>query len=410
MNTIKEYGFDSLPFGELQNIHKKNVFFQETIQLHKPSLKNLNAVQYLSSVEGFVPKNLISAQNYSEMKNLASHFTGGITSFFGFESRLGSSDARADYLFAVSSRKGEREALAALIKNKQLPEEFLSKPEWQKASQFVLEWANPLSILYNNVLGLWFEFDMAENSTETPVPCIFIHAKPLRMDTAEDIQKSSWLTKTAIPMLTGYSLSEKLEQRFIQCIQQLPKKAHLFNIGVMLSRATSRLRLVIIRMTPQEIVPYLKTLGWTDENNGLQSLLDDVQKYASRIVLHISVTENGVEAKIGLECAFNPDRYHFETRWSAFFDYLISKNACLAEKKDNILRFCGVEQEDVTNPFNLDSYVVSAKIPDENFTSALVRYISHIKLNYKANQQLEAKAYPGVRLFGLTNKSFDGIY
>jgi hypothetical protein len=409
MNAVKEYGFEtgfgSTPFGELQQSRNKSFSHFETVSLRAASLKNLTASQYLSSVEPFFTNGLISEQNYTDMKRFASSFSGRITSFFGFESRLNSPEQRADYLFAVSSRNGERDALAAQIQNGQLPKEFMNKPEWQNASRFVLQWANPQSILYNNVLGLWFEFDMIENSKETPVPCVFIHAAPFQIKSSEDATKCAWITKTALPLLTGHEISEKLEQRFIDCITKLPQNARLFDIGAMLSRTTSRIRLVINRITAQEIIPYLQSLGWTDENNGLQSLLNDVEKLATRVVLHISITEDGVEQKIGLECAFHPDLYNFETRWEAFFDYLVKKNVCLPEKKEAMLQFMGVEQEDSTQEFNLNSYVVSAKIPDNNYSSALVRYISHIKLVYKPKQPLEAKAYPGVRLFGTPKKS-----
>ncbi len=43
------------------------------------------------------------------------------------------------------------------------------------------------------------------------------------------------------------------------------------------------------------------------------------------------------------------------------------------------------------------------KIENNDFSSALVRYISHIKLVYEPDHVLSAKAYPGVRLFGCPN-------
>lgn len=418
MNGINEYGFEtgfeSFPFGEMGDFRNRNAFISETIQLRKPSLKNLTAVQYLSSVESNIPDELISAQNFTEMKKLASHFSRGVTSFFGFESRLNSSDARADYLFAVSSQKGEREALANLIRSGELPEEFMNKPEWQNACKFVLEWVNPDSILYNNILGLWFEFDMMENSSETPVPCIFLHTTPLRIDTLEDMKKFTWLTDTALPLLTGHHVSEKIERQLLQAVQQLPEGAVLMDAGVMLSRSTSGVRLIIARICPTKIIPYLTVLGWSDDNKEVSTLLKELEQQVTRLVLHINITETGVDSKIGLECSFSPDLYHLETRWPAFFDYLVKKRVCLPEKKEAAITFPGVEQEDPSYDFNLTSYKASARISDSDFSSALVRYISHIKLIYKANSPLEAKVYSGARLFGFPHKSTgqspEGIY
>jgi hypothetical protein len=410
MNGIKEHGFEShltsFPFGELRN---RNLFISETIQLRKLSLKNLTATQYLSSVEPYISSELISAQNYDEIKTLTAHFTGGITSFFGFETRLNSSDAHSDYLFAVSSLRGEREALAGLFTNGSLPKEFLSKKEWQNVGNFAAAWADPSSVLYNKVLGLWFEFDTPVSS-EAPVPSIFIHSVPLRIDTPEDIQKCTWLTQTALPGLTGQPTSEKLEKNIIQSLEKLPQNAVLFDTGVMLSRAAAGVRLVIIRMQPNQIIPYLISLGWADENNGLTQLIKELEAAASRIVLHINITENGVDKKIGLECAYHPDQYNLETRWETFFDYLIEKNACLPEKKALLLDFLGVEQDDATSEFDLTSHQAAVRIQQNDFSAALVRYISHIKISYKPSHPIEAKAYPGVRLFGQTKTNTGASY
>jgi hypothetical protein len=418
MNRIHEYGFEtgfeSFPFGEMREFQKRNTFISEAIHLRKHSLKNLTAVQYLSSVESNIPDELISAQTFIEMKKLASYFTRGITSFFGFESRLNSPDARADYLFAVSSQKGEREALANLIRSGELPEDFTNKSEWQNACKFVLEWVNPDSILYNNVLGLWFEFDMIDNQSKTPVPCIFLHTTPLRIDNLEDLKKFSWLTDTALPLLTGHRVSENIERQLLQAVQQLPEGAVLMDAGVMLSRSTSGVRLIIARICPKKIIPYLTTLGWSDDNNEVSTLLTELEEQVTRLVLHINITERGVDSKIGLECSFSPDLYHLETRWASLFDYLVKKRVCLPEKKEALLQFSGIEQEDPSCDFNLTSYKAATRISNSDFSSALVRYISHIKLISKANSPLEAKVYSGVRLLGRphksTEQSSEGIY
>jgi len=152
-------------------------------------------------------------------------------------------------------------------------------------------------------------------------------------------------------------------------------------------------------MEPNQIIPYLNSIGWSDDTNGLSTLLDELEKYVTRIVLHISVGEK-IDNKIGIECSFYPDLYNQETRWSDFLAFLTEKGLCLSEKKSALLGFPGVEQEDMNNDFDLKTYMTAVKIPDNNFSSALVRYISHVKLSYEPNYPLEAKVYSGVRLFG----------
>lgn len=404
MNKIGEYGFEpglhSSSFGELSEFRDHNRFIIETLQLRKSSVKGLHTAHYLNSIECSIPPHLISAQRYGEMKKLASYFPEAISSFFGFESRLSSPEAHADYLFAVSSLRNEREKLAALIKKKTFPEEYLATSEWQNICRFVLEWASPESVLYQKILGMWFEFDMVENQGDIPIPCIFLHTIPLRRTGGENI---GWLTQMALPLISGKKLPEKIEQNVQRAIDELPKEAVIMDAGIMLSRPVSGVRFIIAKIQPNHIIPYLEKLGWSEEHDHLSTLLKELKRQVTRIVLHITLTEQGIDKKIGIECSFTSDRYHLETRWVSFFDYLVDKGVCIPQKKDALLQFMGIDQEDVKRNFDSSIYKPTVKIPDDDFSSALVRYISHVKLVYGPDQQISAKAYPGVRLFGALN-------
>ena len=79
---------------------------------------------------------------------------------------------------------------------------------------------------------------------------------------------------------------------------------------------------------------------------------------------------------------------------------MVENELCLPNLRSALLDFPGVEQENPDRDFSFNSYVPSAKLPDNNFSKAIVRYISHVKLSYKPNTPIEAKAYTGVRLFG----------
>ena len=372
---------------------------ESTIMYRDSPLRPLYPSDYLHSIKSHIPEDIISSQNFTEIKNLADHFTGSLTSFFGFESRLTSTNARSDYLVAVSSQNGERESLLNLIKNRKLPEKFLNKSEWQNVGSFSEKWADPNSVLYNNVHGLWLEFDAADVCSETPVPSIFLQTVSLRIDKPEDIEKCKWVTRTAIPTLTGHPVSEKVEKCFINALKKLPKGASVFHVASMLSRNSEGIRLVIKRMHPDDVALYLKSLGWTDEDKGLKPLLNEIKKYSNCIRLHINISDH-VDPKIGLECFISPDKYNEGKGWKDFLNYLVENKLCLPNLRSALLDFPGVEQENPDYDFSFNSYIPSAKLPDNNFSKAIVRYISHVKLSYKPNTPIEAKAYTGVRLFG----------
>jgi len=225
------------------------------------------------------------------------------------------------------------------------------------------------------VLGLWFEFDTSSYSSEMPIPNIFLQIKKLRIDTPEDIKKLSWITHIALPLLTGQHLSKKVEKGLIHSIQQLPEGASVIHVGTMLKREVSGVRIVINRIKPDQVIPYLKSLGWSDGTEELSLLLEELENYVSRMILHINVGED-VDSRIGLECSFSKDQYHQETGWPNFLNYLTEKKLCLPEKKSALLNFLGAEQENTNQDFDPESYVPSVMIPDNNFSSCQI-YQSH---------------------------------
>ncbi len=384
--------------GELQQTSETTLMKKDSSLQKHVSFNRFAPVDYLKHIESSIPPELISPENYKTICHLASFFNENITSFFGFETRLHKTDGCADYLFAISSKKGEREALLKLLKEKQLPPSYHQHKDWKQIETFTESWCNPISILHKKVLGLWFEFDTAYKEPDVFVPGLFVQIKPIIKTDTGIVEDFSWINNELFPALTGKTLSEKNIDMINQSIQNLPDKSILLFVAAMISRETSTIR-TTIKMNYNQIVPYLKSLGWKDKDDGLQQLLNEVHQHSSRIILHLDIGEE-INPKIGLECSFAPDLYHYEVRWVDFFEYLIDKGACLPEKKKQILSFMGVDLKDDTSKFNLESFFPAVKFNDGNYSGALVRYLSHFKIQYLPGKPIAAKAYPGVRLFG----------
>jgi len=406
-NTMNRDSNPAILPGETQDFIEENTSVEPRLETNimrrDLPLKYSHAVDYLHSVESHIPKELVSSKNFTEIRDLANHFTGNLTSYFGFESRMSDPSARTDYMLAISSKRGEREKLAKLFKNRNLPEEFLKTSEWQHIGKFVNAWANPNSVVNKRILSLWFEFDTSDELSKVPIPSIFLHTKPLRADSLDDFNKCKSITRDIIPILTGKSVPKKVEECFLKCLKNLPEGALLLDVGLMLSRPeTDMLRLVLNRMKPDQIIPYLKKIGWTDENNRLFKLIEELKKYVTRIVLQINIGEK-VDSKIGIECRFFPDLYNKETGWIDFLDYLAEKGLCIQKIRSEFLQFPNSLHDRTNQEFSIDSYMPSVKFQEKPRANALVGYISHVKINYKPNTPLEAKGYLGVRLFGLKN-------
>lgn len=365
-----------------------------------PSVR-ANTVDYLEFIEKYIPEELISQNNFSQLKNIAGNFSGGLTSFFGFESRLSSSKPNVDFSFAVSSKRGERGALVNLVTKNNLPEKFYTHPEWHHFSDFTLVWMDPKSILHDKVLGVWFEFD-EDSFFETSVPCVFINTIPIRTCSIKNSSQYSWLTDVAMPLLIGHRLSKNIEEQLFNCINKMPTRASIFQVGTMLSRSTYGIRLLINKINSNQIIPYLQSIGWSDESGGLSSVIEELEKFVTRFVLHIHI-DGKVDPKIGIECSFYSGYDGQKKEWTNFLNYLVKKGLCVQEKQDSLLRFTGFELEDINNNYDLNSFIPSVKLPDDGYSRASVRFISHIKIVYQSGQPLEAKAYLGVREYGIPN-------
>lgn len=373
----------------LESLEASVLFKEETGEYLYP-------INYLNSIQASIPEQLISPQNYEKIKNIAKYFPGEITSFFGFETQIGNKTADSDFLFAISSKNGEREAFAELLDKDNFSELISKYPEWQRIKNFTSKWIDPSSPLNRKILGLWFEFDTSNSIMNDPLPNIFFHPESIKSADDKKISEYKWITRDAIPLITGKTIQDNVEKKIIECIKKLPGESAIFQIGMMMSRSPEEIRLVVKRIKSNEVVPYLKDIGYNKDLSEIASFLYKLDEYINRIVLHFTVGKS-VHQKIGIEISFYPDMYHQELGWNKVLEYLVENGLCLPEKQQALLQFPGVENDDKFEGFNM--YIPKAKIVNPNSTEILVRYLSHIKILYEPGKKLKAKAYSGVRSF-----------
>lgn len=384
--------------GKLEKIHS-SIKQVDQSSLNAPHYFHLfTPVDYLHQIEPSIPRGLISHQKYDMMKTLTSTFRRTITSFFGFETQLDSTDGNADYLFAVSSLHGEKEQLRDMLYDPTFQRLTEISDEWNQLRLFTSQWCSQTSIINRNILGLWLEFDMKETVSQFPTPCVFVQTIPLK-----NTDNLNWVIHSLIPTLIGKRLQENLEIFFQKTVAMLPDKASVMDIGFMFARAENGIRLMINKIKPEEIVPFLKRIGLPKEDTGLETLIAELKKQVNRIVLHITIGSKLIP-KVGIECSFSPDQYSNEKKWGQFFEFLIRKNLCIKEKKDMLEEFTGLEISNNEINFDINDFLPAVKTrEDTTQVSVISRYISHVKLVYQPGQLLRVKAYPAVKLFNKKN-------
>lgn len=413
MNRYISHSFSFENVGAAREIELENKLISPEFQLRQEEqtrmfkhipLKSILASDYLCRAESYL-SNLIAVDKFQEILSIAKNFPGNLTSFLGFEIRLRDTKQRADWAFAISGEGADREVLVNLMKNGQLPEQFLQQPEWRNINEFSQVWADQTSLLQKHIKCFWLEFDMPESLPTICIPSVFFGPERLPEGIASnEASEYHWLLDTALPLLRGEQLSKKVQYHVLNCIQKIPPTASLFQVGTMLSRSSNDVRLYINRIHPKEIIPYLKSLGWSYKTNEFQSLIDGLQNKADRFVLSFDISENGIGPRLGIECSFAANRFHQENRWKKLFDYLVENEMCLPEKRDALLGYSGIEHTSISGCI-MKPLASASRHLDDLLSGMLVRYISHIKVVYHPGRAIEAKAYPAVRLFEHSDNS-----
>lgn len=385
-----------------ENITSKMVNIQPDDYFTKSEFSTLQyfASSHLKRAEPYLSKKLVSSKNFSDIQLISQIFPSFLTSFLGFECHLGDIKPRADWAFAISGVGPDRQVFTQLLSEGNFPEVLLQKPEWRRISNFAKAWADTTSDLNDKIQCFWLEFDMPDEQTGIPIPSVFFGpTKKYTYSKGKNLSQFKWLTETAIPLLKGKEVPSQVKQKIDECLLKMPENTSLFQIGTMLSRENQTVRLHINKIKTEQMIPYLKQIGYKEDTIKLKKLIDEIKDKADRFVMSYDVTENGIGPRIGIELSYSSDLFQDEKRWNELLDYLVEKGICLAEKKEALLNYTGIEENQDFSGAVLKPVSTSADYLDKINKSTIVRYINHVKIVYNPNKKLEAKAYPAVRLF-----------
>jgi hypothetical protein len=348
---------------------------------------------YLRLIQKYTPIALIDESQWDSILEIGDLMPSSITNFFGFECRLGTPEARADFLFCSEAAAAGRRVLAANAYDIDLPKVLLQQPVWQNLRQFSTNWESPASVLHSKVHNVWLEFDTATPSQEPyPVPSCFFGPEPLFAYPAQqDQHPADWVWSSALPLLLGRQLPLAVEANLLQCIEHLPSHAYIFQIGLMLARNWDGVRLCIRDIAPDDIINYLSQLNWSGKVEPLQQLLQEVAEMTDRIDLDIDVSDR-IQPKIGLEC-YLKKQPKFDDRWGVLLDTLVLQGKCSVQKRQALMQYAGYIREQMEPERWPSSMRKLRGLLGPNYEWIIFKGIHHLKLVYHTSQVTEAKAY-----------------
>lgn len=348
---------------------------------------------YLRLMQANIPIALISEEQWARILPLGQVLPSAVTTFFGFECRLGQPEANADFLVCADASEAGRRVLAANAYGIDLPEELFDHPVWQRIREFSTNWESEISPLYEKVQNVWLEFDVAEPDAESiPVPSAFFGPSPLFAAPAvEENHPHAWVWQQALVLLLGQPVSESLKTNLMRCFEHLPEQAYVFQIGLMLARQWDGVRLCIRDIAPAAIVPYLSCIGWQGDGDALQALLNDLSNRVDRIDLDIDISDR-VLPKIGLECYLRKQP-KFEPRWIQFLDFLVLRGFCLPQKHQALLQYPGYIRRRMNPDLWPSNISKLSGLLGSAYEWVIFKGLHHIKLVYQESKVKEAKAY-----------------
>lgn len=286
------------------------------------------------------------------------------------ESRLGDKQSRVDFSIRCFS--------------KNFPEKLRTDPVWRPLKKFFQEWSKPTSSLHQGVTDIWLEFDLDEQASQVPVPCIFL---TLNQNT---INEASSLIQQSLKLI-NYQIPAKLESNLRLCANSLPESAKFIHFGAMLSRSTKGVRVDVAGINSCYLIDYLVAIGWKDTTDSLQSLISNLSNFVDRIHLSFDVGDT-ILPRIGLECFLQKQPTN-EYRWQLFLNHLVENGLCTPVKQNALLAWPGFSQKAFHPEISPNNFNWSELLLGYKMLSIVGRKISHIKIVYEPGIPVESKAY-----------------
>lgn len=327
-----------------------------------------------------LPSSLFDEEGYAHLATIAQMFPEELTTFWGFECRLGEPEAKADILFETKKQSRGLSLLAGHTPSSL--DTFCEQwPTWQSLRTFAKHWADPDHLFYNSIRNIWLEFDAAAVASSTQVaevirqPCIFFGPE------AKAHEKDQLLSVVldALAALGETNLGRSSLQPFIAA---LPDGAQLFQVGLMLARVNPGMRVCVNKLIPEEIPEWLSKLNWSGDTQTLERLLQKITPLLNTMAVDLNLLKDRPAEKIGLEC-YMDWLVDDSKQWIPLLDFIEELNLCLPQKRQGFLNFPGITQNPPHKRLS-DGGVLYLN---------LFRKIHHIKLSLAEGQVVEAKAY-----------------
>ncbi len=338
---------------------------------------------YLDVAQRYLPSALISAPDLNIIQKLAAQLP--LAPLTIFESHLNEGKQGLDFLICTPPDWVNHQEIRTLAAN---------SLAWQSVAGLCNHWLDePASSPFRQAMdSIWLEFDTSQQTENLIVPGILFASLELSANhTQEQLQaRTIWATLAAL------CPTKVNDPKFIfhmeKIINSLPPNGRIYAIGDMAGRRSQYTRIAIARIPIPAVVPFLQNIHWPGNFRQVANILKQINPFGNSVSLDLDIGHT-VGSTLGLELV-NGHRFD-RLWWNQLFDFLVQKGLCVPEKRAALLQWPGFSDE--TNNRAVWPNDLSPARPDESLHCFLVRFINHVKLVYKPDAPLIAKAYIALR-------------
>jgi hypothetical protein len=354
---------------------------------------------YVRAVAPHVPPGLIDPTSLAAIATVAAALPAAISNHYGFECRLGIPDTSADFLLTTNVATGGGEILAGRHPGIPAPRILHADPGWQRARAFCAAWGDPASPLHDAADHVCFEFDVSDPASRGRIPNLFFAPQAPNWVGTDEVSDDQRTVEFGIDLLAGGSLAPETATVLRTIFATLPPQTWVFQVGVMGARTPAPMRLQFSRLSPADFVAFLERMRWCGSVPALAAALDELAPLTDDITYAVDV-HGGLGPKIGLECYLDHDAP--PARWMALLDHLVAAGLCLPAKRDALLAWPGVSQEQTAPAIWPANLAQATRLLGGRSVPVLSRYLHHVKPVFLDGRIIETKAYPGVALHWAT--------
>lgn len=332
---------------------------------------------------------LLDEDSLEIMGNICARFPMDFATFWGIECRIGEMAPRGDILFEI--KRGAPGHFLLTGEPINLLDTLCEKAcIWSKLRGFAHNWLDNEHWSANYIRNIWLEFDSASLNKGAGIdellktPSLFWGPNPNK-----PIPYHGWTS-----MIEEISrFHETIAEAKLICdfISVLPESAHLFQLGMMISRSQPVLRLCINRISPEKIPDCLDRMGWQGNLTALRRYLNTFAPFFKSMAVDLDLTPDGLREKLGLECYLDTWGDCASEPWNPCFDFLVELGLCLPWKRDALLAY--PRRTRMSQKRDIREKGISYPV--------LYQDIHHIKLTFTSGDVQEAKAYIGVHRPGI---------